>query len=657
MSEQETRMTELVRRLNETAYAYYVLDNPVISDMQWDRMYDELKALEAETGIVLEDSPTRKVGGEPLKGFEEHRHITRLWSMDKVQSLEELDAWILRTEKLADRQDLQYYLEYKFDGLTLNLTYRDGLLVQAATRGNGVTGEAILPQAKTIHTVPREIPWKGLLEVQGECIMRLSTLEKYNRTAKEPLKNARNAAAGALRNLDPAVTASRHLDAFFYQVGTIENPPYRSQPEMLDFLRENGFQVSPYLGSGRGREELEKCIRDVERERPTLDWLIDGVVIKVGDYALRDRMGYTEKFPRWAVAYKFKAEECVTRLNKVTWELGRTGKLTPLAHVEPVDFYGVTVRRATLNNLGDIQRKNVAVGCDVWIRRSNDVIPEIMGRAGEVRPGEVPIEKPSVCPACGSPLVERGAHLFCMNRETCRPQAVARLSHFAGREAMDIDGFSEKTAGQLYDQMGVRQPADLYSLTPMDFLMLDGFKEKKAANLEAALEKSKHCALDAFLFALGIPNVGRKTARDLAQHFGTLERLKAADEEALTAIPDIGGTVAASVTEFFSFPENNQMIERLFAAGVHPEEMESAADGVFNGMSIVVTGTLPSLSRKQAEELIRSRGGNAAGSVSKKTAFVVVGEDAGSKLDKALALGIETIDEAELIRRADGKNA
>ena len=654
MSEQETKMRDLVRRLNETAYAYYVLDNPVISDMQWDRMYDELKALEAETGIVLEDSPTRKVGGEPLKGFEEHRHISRLWSMDKVQSMEELDAWILRTEKLADRQNLQYYLEYKFDGLTLNLTYKDGLLVQAATRGNGEIGEAILPQARTIHTVPREIPWKGLLEVQGECIMRLSTLEKYNRTAKEPLKNARNAAAGALRNLDPAVTASRHLDAFFYQVGTIENPPYRSQPEMLDFLRENGFQVSPYLGSGRGREELEKCIRDVERERPALDWLIDGVVIKVGDYALRDRMGYTEKFPRWAVAYKFRAEECVTRLNKVTWELGRTGKLTPLAHVDPVDFYGVTVRRATLNNLGDIQRKNVAVGCDVWIRRSNDVIPEIMGRAGEVRPGEVPIEKPSVCPACGSPLVERGAHLFCMNRETCRPQAVARLSHFAGREAMDIDGFSEKTAGQLYDQMGVRQPADLYSLTPMDFLMLDGFKEKKAANLEAALEKSKHCALDAFLFALGIPNVGRKTARDLAQHFGTLERLRAADEEALTAIPDIGGTVAASVTEFFSFPENNQMIERLFAAGVHPEEMESAADGVFSGMSIVVTGTLPSLSRKQAEELIRSRGGNAAGSVSRKTAFVVVGEDAGSKLDKARALGIETIDEAELIRRAEG---
>ncbi len=655
MNAQE-RIQQLVKRLNETAYAYYVLDDPVISDMQWDQLYDELKKLEAETGIVLPDSPTRKVGGETLKGFEEHRHITRLWSMDKVQSMEELDAWIQRTEKLAEKENLQYYLEYKFDGLTLNLTYENGELIQAATRGNGVTGEAILPQASTIHSVPRFIPYKGLLEVQGECIMRLSTLAKYNKTAKEPLKNARNAAAGALRNLDPAVTASRHLDAFFYQIGTIENPPYDSQPGMLDFLRENGFQVSPYLGSSKGREDLEKCIRDIEKRRAELDWLIDGVVIKVGDYALRERMGFTEKYPRWAVAYKFKAEECVTKLLDVTWELGRTGKLTPLAHVEPVDFYGVTVRKATLNNLGDIQRKNIAIGCDVWIRRSNDVIPEIMGRAGDFREGEREIEKPEVCPACGFPLIERGAHLFCMNRETCRPQAVARLVHFAGREAMDIDGFSEKTAGQLYDQKGVKQPADLYSLTVAELLSLEGFKEKKAANLIEALEKSKRCDLDAFLFALGIPNVGRKTARDLAQRFGTLERLKAADDDELTAIPDIGDAVAGSITEYFSFPENNQMIERLFAAGVSPREVRAASDGVFSGMSIVVTGTLPNLSRKQAEDLIRSRGGNAAGSVSKKTAFVVAGEDAGSKLTKAQSLGIEVIDESELIRRAEGES-
>lgn len=652
--EQRTRMEELIEEISKASYSYYVLDDPYMSDMQWDRLYDELRALEAETGEVLEGSPTRKVGGATLQGFAEHRHINRLWSMDKVQSLEELDAWIARTEKLAGRSDLLYYVEYKFDGLTLNLTYDGGKLVQAATRGDGSVGEAIPEQAKTIHSVPREIPYKGLMEVQGECIMRLSTLEKYNKAHPEaPLKNARNAAAGALRNLDPSVTANRHLDAFFYQIGTIENPPYRTQPEMIAFLKENGFQTSPYLGSGRGREELEKCIREIEAERSSLDWLIDGAVIKIGDAALREQMGFTEKFPRWAVAYKFKAEEAVTKLLDVTWELGRTGKLTPLAHVEPVDFYGVTVSKATLNNLGDIQRKDVAIGCNVWIRRSNDVIPEIMGRAGEIQPGEVPIGEPEVCPACGSPLVRRGAHIFCMNRKGCRPQTVARIAHFASREAMDIEGLSEKTAGQLYDQAGIREIGDLYRLTPMDFLMLEGFKEKKAANLGDALEKSKQCDLDAFLYALGIPNVGRKTARDLAQAFGTLEKVKTATAEQLTALPDIGEIVAGSVTEYFSFPENLAMIDDMLAAGVTPRAMEHAGEGVFSGMSIVVTGTLPTLSRKAAEDLIRSRGGNASSSVSKKTAFVVVGEDAGSKLTKAQSLGIETIDEAELLRRAN----
>ena len=648
----EARMRELVDRLKETSYAYYVLDDPLISDMQWDQLYEELKALEAETGTVLPDSPTRQVGGEPLKGFEPHTHLTRLWSMDKVQSLEELDAWIARTEKLAGHAGLQYYVEYKFDGLTLNLTYEGGQLIQAATRGNGITGEAILPQALTIHSIPRRIPYQGLMEIQGECIMRLSTLEKYNRTAKTPLKNARNAAAGALRNLDPAVTASRHLDAFFYQIGTIENPPFRTQPEMIEFIRENGFQVSPYLGTGSGREELEARIREIEAARSSLDWLIDGVVIKVGDTRLREQMGYTEKFPRWAVAYKFEAEECVTRLEKVTWELGRTGKLTPLAHVSPVDFYGVTVRKATLNNLGDIRRKEVAVGCDVWIRRSNDVIPEIMGRAGQPSPDEIPIEPPKVCPACGSTLVERGAHLFCMNRESCKPQAVARIAHFAGREAMDIDGLSEKTAEQLYDRCHVRVPSDLYGLLPMDLMMLEGFRERKIMNLLQALERSKRCDLDAFLFALGIPNIGRKTARDLANCFHSLAAVQEATQEQLTAIPDVGEIVAQSVVEFFSFEENRSMIRRLLEAGVSPRETEAPQGGPFQGMSIVVTGTLPSLSRKQAEDLIRSRGGTAAGSVSKKTAFVVVGEDAGSKLTKAQSLGIETVDEAELIRRA-----
>lgn len=649
--EPAARMRELVDRLNETAQAYYTQGNSPISDMQWDAMYDELAALEKSTGITLEDSPTHRVGGAPLKGFEEHRHITRLWSMDKVQSIGALEDWVRRTEKLAGRTDLQYYVEYKFDGLTLNLTYRDGKLVQAATRGNGEVGEAILPQARTVRTVPLSIPYKGLLEVQGECIMRLSVLAEYNKTAKEPLKNARNAAAGALRNQDPAVTASRKLDAFFYQIGTIENPPYDSQPAMLQFLRDNGFPVSPYLGEPKNGEELIACIRHIEEVRDTLDFLIDGVVIKVGDFALREQMGFTDKFPRWAVAYKFKAEESVTILKKVTWELGRTGKLTPLAHLEPVDFYGVTVRKATLNNWGDIQRKQVAIGAPVWIRRSNDVIPEIMGRVGEPGPDERPIEKPTHCPACGHELEERGAHLFCMNRVSCRPQAVARLSHFASRNAMDIEGFSEKTAGQVYDQMNVRDPADLYSLTMDQALALEGFKEKKAGNLLAALEKSKDCSLDAFLFALGIPNVGRKTARDLAAAFGTLEKLEKATEEELVAIPDVGVIVAQSITEFFSFPENMEMIDRLLKAGVHPREAQQQTGGVLDGLTIVVTGTLPTLSRNEAEELIRRHGGKAASSVSKKTAFVVAGEAAGSKLTKAQQLGIPVLDEAAFMEK------
>lgn len=646
------QMRALVDQLNKAAKAYYYSDEPVMSDKDYDAMYDELLRLEKESGVTLPDSPTHRVGAEALTAFEPHTHISRLWSMDKVQSIEALDEWVKRTEKLTDRSDLTYYVEYKFDGLTLNLTYRDGMLVQAATRGNGVTGEAILPQARTIRTVPLTIPYKGLLEVQGECIMRLSTLEKYNQTASEPLKNARNAAAGAIRNLDPAVTASRKLDAFFYQVGTIENPPYDDQPGMLDFLRENGFPVSEYLGRPHDRDSLIACIREIEAARPTLDYLIDGVLVKVGDFALRDQMGYTDRFPRWAVAYKFEAEETTTTLNDVTWELGRTGKLTPLAHVEPVDFYGVTVRKATLNNYGDIQRKRVAIGAQVWIRRSNDVIPEIMGRVGdEAAEGEKPILPPTHCPACGSELVERGAHLFCLNRGSCRPQAIARMTHFASREALDIEGLSEKTIAQLYDQMNVRDCADLYQITLDEALTLEGFKQRKAEKLLSALDKSKSCTLDAFLHAIGIPNVGRKTARDLAATFGTLQKVQEATLEQLVAIPDVGDIVAQSVIEFFSFPENREMIARLLAAGVRPQEAAGKAEGPFTGMSIVVTGTLPTLSRKDAEELIRSMGGTAAGSVSKKTAFVVAGEAAGSKLTKAESLGIEVIDEAELLRR------
>jgi len=663
MAQDTKRMRELVDRLNAASLDYYALGNSQLSDAQWDALYDELTTLEKASGARLPDSPTLRVGAEPLKAFRPHRHIHRLWSMDKVQSKPELQAWLARCEKqyaqlndgrAAPLPPLSWAVEYKLDGLTVNLTYEGGQLTQAATRGNGEVGEGILPQARTIRRIPLTIPYQGLLEVQGECIMRLSALEAYNRTAEEPLKNARNAAAGALRNLDPGVTAARRLDAFFYQVGTIDDPLYTDQAGMIDFLKRNGFPVSPYLKNVQTYAEIEQAVDEIEARRDRLDFLIDGAVVKVVSLETREAMGNTDKFPRWAVAYKFAAEENVATLLDVTWQLGRTGKLTPLAHLTPTDIGGVTVQRATLNNYGDILRKKVAVGCKVWIRRSNDVIPEIMGRVGEPTDGETPILPPAVCPACGQPLVERGAHLFCMNRKSCKPQAVARLAHFAGRNAMDIEGFSEKTAELLYDRLGVRDPADLYRLTVEQLLPLDGFQQKRADNLVAALQASRHCSLDAFLFGIGIPNVGRKTARDLANDFGSLDALAAAQEDRLSRIPEIGAVVAASIVEFFSFTENRQMIDRLLEAGVEPQWQNAAASDRLAGQTVVVTGTLPGLSREEAEALIAAHGGRAAGSVSKKTSFVLAGEKAGSKLAKAQALGIPVLTEAELMEKLKG---
>lgn len=651
-------MRSLVDYLNKTAHEYYVLDNPTISDAEWDGLYNQLAGMEKESGVVLPDSPTHRVGGAPLNAFTQHRHITRLWSMDKAQSEAELNAWFDRTEKLWAQDDtlppLRYGVEYKFDGLTLNLTYDGGILTEAATRGDGEVGEAILPQARTVKGVPLSIPWKGKIEVQGECIMRLSALEAYNKTAAEPLKNARNAAAGALRNLDPAVTASRNLSAFFYQVGTIENPPYSDQVGMIQFIKDQGFPISPYFETSDSRAGVLALIRAIEEKRPSLDFLIDGAVIKVMDQRTRAVMGFTDKFPRWAVAYKFAAEENTATLEKVTWELGRTGKLTPLAHVSPVDFAGVTVKKATLNNAGDIQRKKLTLGCTVWIRRSNDVIPEILGCVEDGIEGK-PIVTPETCPACGGPLTWRGAHLYCLNRETCRPQAVARLAHFASREAMDITGFSEKTAGLLYDALGVRDAADLYHLTVDQLQALEGFQDKRAQNLINALEDSKHCPLSRFLLAIGIPNIGRRTARDLSAAFGSLENVRKATMEQLVAMDDVGEIVAQSVMDFFSFPENNRMVDRLLSAGVTPQSEAKQQGGAFAGKTLVVTGTLPTFSRQEAEAFIREHGGVAAGSVSKKTAYVVAGENAGSKLTKAQALGIPVITEEEMRNMAENQ--
>lgn len=654
------RMRSLIDKLNEASRRYYDQNESDISDDEWDAMYAELRKLEEKTGKRMADSPTRRVGGAVMEGFEQHRHIARLWSMDKAQSEEEILAWAQRCEKQTTEAGglpkNSYCVEYKLDGLTVNLTYDGGRLIQAATRGNGEVGEAILPQAMTIRTIPLTIPFTGRMEVQGEGIMRLSELKKYNETSAEPLKNARNAAAGALRNLDPQVTASRHLDAFFYQIGYIEGRSFETQQDMLDFMKANGLNISPFVRPAQTIEEALEAVHQIEKERETLDFLIDGATIKITDMRTREVLGTTDKFPRWSIAFKFPAQETVTKLLKITWEVGRTGKLTPLAHLSPVDICGVTVKRATLNNYDDICRKRVRIGSEVWVRRSNDVIPEIMGVVwdGEGEAPETDIQPPTVCPACGGPLVklrQDGVHLFCLNRTSCRPQAIARMAHFASRQGMDIETFSTRTAGLFYDELGVRSAADLYSLDREKLVALKGFGEKKADKLFDELEKSKDCELDAFLFAIGIPNIGKKTAYDLMAHFGTLEALMGATEQELVDIEDVGEIVASSITEYFADEENRRFVNRLLEAGVHPQmHMQEDAGTLFEGLTFVLTGTLPTLSRAQAQEMIRKNGGKATGSVSKKTSIVLAGESAGSKLDKARELGVTIIDEAQFLR-------
>ena len=661
------RMAQLVELLNDLAWRYYVLDEPRVSDAEYDALHDELLELEKQYG-ALPDSPTGRVGGAPLKGFDQHRHLARLWSMDKVRTEAALRDWAARCQRLmADHEaqtgqrlpPLQFAVEYKFDGLTVNLTYENGLLVQAATRGNGEVGEAVLPQIKTVRGIPLSIAHRGRMEVHGECFMKLSAWREYNRTTAEPLKNARNGAAGALRNLDPAVTAARHLSAFFYDVGYIEGRNLTNHVDMIEFIRDNHIPCSPFLKVCSTIEQVLEVIAEAERDRNTLDYLIDGMVVKIVDFATRRALGYTNRFARWEIAWKFEAEEITTIIRDIVWDAGRTGKLTPVAEVEPVDIAGATVRRATLNNWDDIQRKGVQLGGRVWIRRSNEVIPEIMGAVEDPELHPQPPQKPEHCPACGSQVVAQGAHLFCPNGLGCPPQAVSRLVHYASRNAMDIETFSDKTAEMFFHDLHLRDVSDLYAVDRASLLTLQGFggkEQKRADNLLQAIERSKRPELHRFLYALGIPGVGEKTARDIAKTFGSFDAVRHATVEQLLTIEGVGGIVAQSVVDFFADEHTAATLDRLLSLGVAPQQEEAkppAADddgGALAGKTVVLTGTLPSLSRKQAEEFILKHGGKTSGSVSAKTSFVLLGEDAGSKYDKAVALGIPCVSEKEFLR-------
>lgn len=641
-------MKALIEKLNRYNYHYYVLDDPIASDDEWDNLYSRLKELEKETGIVLDDSPTKKVGGEPIKAFESVVHENRLWSMDKAQSFEELYAWEERiTTKLKEEFDEKpiFSLEYKFDGLTVNVTYENGVLTDAVTRGNGIVGERIFEQAKTIRSLPLSIPFSGKLQVQGEGIMKKSVFDKYNETASEPLKNPRNAAAGALRNLDPQVTASRKLDIYLYNIGVIDGESFNNSIDAMNFLKNQKMPINSYFKTFSSMEDVIAEINEAEKTRQALDFQIDGMVIKVTDFKMREYLGYTEKFPRWAIAYKFFAEEVPTKIIDVVWDVGRTGKVTPTAHLEPVDIGGATVKRATLNNKWDIQRKKVKMNVDVWVRRSNDVIPEIMGVVDESQEGEE-ISVPSVCPSCGTELIEKGMLLYCPNIYTCKPQIVSRIAHFASRDAMDIESLSDKTAIQLVEEFDIQDVSELYNLSFDQLVELEGWQERKALNLLDALEKSKNIELSAFIYAIGIPNVGIKTARDLAKKFRSLENFRKTTKEELLSVGDIGDIVADGILNFF---EKSDLIDKLLAAGIVPEHKEVTVNSYFSGKGVVLTGKLNVMTRDEAGDIIRKLGGEIQSSVSKRTNILIAGESAGSKLEKAQKLGIEIIDENTFI--------
>lgn len=655
--DKKERIEELVEKLNRYSYEYYSLDKPSVTDKQYDTEYYELVELEKETGYLLPYSPTQRVGDVVLDGFEKYTHKARLWSLDKAQSLQEIIDWHNRNVKFVNEMrargenlpDLKYVLTKKFDGLTINLTYNeDGILEIAATRGTGSIGENVTAQVKTIKSIPLKISNNDVFEVHGEAVMTQEAFDKYNETAQTPLKNLRNGAAGALRNLNVKETARRNLSAFFYDVGYKEGTQFTSYLEMMEFIKEKGFPVDDYLKVCTTIDEIQEQIDYIKDIRFDLNYDIDGLVIAIDDMRTRELMGYTIKFPKWAIAYKFEAQEATTKLLDVEWNVGRSGRLAPTAILEPVELAGVTVKRATLNNMDDIQRKGVKIGADVFVRRSNDVIPEIMGTVPETLEGAKEIQPPTVCPACGSHIIVDGAHYFCENTLSCKPQMVKSIVHYASREAMNIAGFSERTAEQLFEKLNIKSISDLYKLKEEELIGLEKFGPKKAQNLLDAIEKSKDCELYAFIYALGIPNVGVKTAKDIVNKFKSIEGLKNAKFEELVEVPDVGDVVAQDVVSFFKEEKVLETIDELLELGVNPkfEEVE-VTENPFMGKTVVATGSLQNYSRSEIKAKLESLGAKVAGSVSKKTDYVIAGEAAGSKLTKAQELGVKVLSEEE----------
>ena len=640
-----SRMQELIELLNKYNYAYYTLDNPLISDKEYDDLYYELVSLEKETGKILEGSPTQKVGDVVLDKFEKVEHEKKLYSLNKANNYEELKSWYDDMLKMGAKS---FSVEYKYDGLRVVLTYENGLLKKGATRGNGIIGENITEQVKTIRNIPKSIDFRKKLIVMGEVLMRLSELKKYNKNSNEPLKNARNAAAGALRNLDTKVTASRNLDAIMYDILDIDDH-IPTQEYVHNFLKNQGFDTFDFFEMVTSFEQITKIIEKIDQTKSELDVLIDGMVIKVNEYDVREKVGYTEKYPKWAIAYKFEAQELTSTVVDVVWQVGRTGKLTPVCEIEPIELAGATVTHATLNNYDDIVRKDVKIGSRVFVRRSNEVIPEILGVA-EHSGDSKDITKPEYCPCCHTKLVFGDVNIYCPN-ELCPDRVINKLTHFASRNAMNIEGLSDKTILALFKKLNLNKVSQIYELTANDLSIIDGFKAKKINNLLSSIEKSKNITLDKFIYSLGIDGVGQKTAKDIAKTFGDIHSLSCATLEDLVAIRDIGETIAQNIVDFFKNENNLKTINDLFALGVKVEvaKKTSTLESIFNQKTVVITGTLENLSRTEATELLEKMGATVTNSVSKKTDYLLCGVDAGSKLTKAKELGIQIIDQDFLI--------
>ena len=660
----QRRAAELRAEIDRHNYRYHVLDDPEVSDAQYDRLLVELRQLEAEhPALVVPESPTQRVGGAPVDAFAKVRHRVPMLSLDNAFASEEVVAFDRKVrERLETERQIAYACEPKLDGLAVSLTYRDGSLAVAATRGDGNVGEDVTHNIRTIRSVPLRLAGKShpvLLEVRGEVVMSIPGFREMNRIAAEKgektFVNPRNAAAGSLRQLDPRLAASRPLEIFFYGAGVAEG---RKMPgrhsEVLEALREWGLRTSPETRVVEGVEGLLAYYDDIGRRRSSLRYQIDGVVYKVDALELQRELGFVARAPRWAIAHKFPADEEVTRIRAIEWQVGRTGALTPVARLEPVFVGGATVANATLHNFEELHRKDVRVGDTVVLRRAGDVIPEVVKVMIEKRPaGARRPRLPEKCPICGSDVEreEGEAIARCTGALVCPAQLKESLRHFASRRAMDIEGLGSKLVDQLVELGLVKNAAALFRLEVAQLAELDRMGEKSAAKLAQALELSKNTTLPRFLFALGIRDVGEATAEALARHFRTMNSLRSATAAEIEEVPDVGPITAAHVHAFLAEPRNAEVIDELISLGVRwPESAKAKSrSGKLDGKTFVLTGRLSSMSRDEAGDVVRELGGTVSGSVSKKTDYVVVGDDAGSKLKKATELGVKILDESEFL--------